>query len=247
MFQNHNISNKSYLITLFTIILLLAISIFPSVVTPQRADVHSTVMHTNNCPHYLDLDYERFMVAYYLETLGYLSNEKEDKSISYQVDYSLPNSDTWYFSGHGARTTWGPYNWQINYLEMGPSEGYNEYYCDECGVSHARFFGTDVPSLEDQTEFEQMRFAFVNACYSSWSHLYSTTLHEGFINNGAEAYLGWPSWVDTDVASDFAIEFYLEAAYNELTIEDARNEALKDVSPNQDPEIYGNENIDLVP
>lgn len=146
-----------------------------------------------------------------------------------QVSWSLPNADVWHFCGHGGVTGWG-----TPYLVVGGDED----ECPSCGETSSRLFGSDIPQLAG-TEFEQMRFAFANACYSGRYGVFSPSLIKKFVAQGAEAYMGWTTPIGDEDARDFAVVFYGYAVDQGLSAGDAMNEAYEDVTPKY-PDDWGN-------
>lgn len=154
----------------------------------------------------------------------------EDASEDDIIDYTLPYGDIWFFCGHGDVTYWG-----LNYLIAEPGE----------------IYGAEIPGLHNQHEFDQMRFAFASACYSGYFSYEWQDLYEGFLNNGAEAYMGWTGSIDSGPASQYVGSFY---AYCFLVdppqnVGQARFNAVEDIEgiDEGDIELRGNTNVSLIP
>jgi len=125
------------------------------------------------------------------------------------LDYSLPYADIWYFSGHGGQTLSGK-----NYLVAGDD---------------GKIFPEDIPDLNNQHEFDTMRFAYASACYSGDSDWWQNDLPESFLDNGADAYMGWRSTVNGDTAYDFTDRFYYYAIDDGDRVKTAKENAENDV------------------
>ncbi|MEA2053952.1 MAG: hypothetical protein U9O96_02365 [Candidatus Thermoplasmatota archaeon] len=160
----------------------------------------------------------------------YTAWDLEDWS-KYNILYnSLPYADIWYFSGHGGT------NWYGNpFLVDGDEE---------------HIFGDQIPDLHDQHEFNRMRFAYASACYSAHTCYWSwvENLHDGFIDNGAEAYMGWDEAVLASTAYSFTDRFYHWAIDNGLSVIGAMGWAIYDVHDAEgNIHLFGDGSIYLIP
>jgi len=157
----------------------------------------------------------------------------EDWSKKDILSYSLPVADIWFFSGHGGKT-W----YDDPYLVAG---------------DNGKIFGGDIPDLHNQHEFDRMRFAYASACHSAhtgfWSWLpWITNLHDGFINNGARAYMGWEHDVGQGVSYSFTDRFYHYAIDHGFIVSGAKIYATYDVPAAEgNIKLFGDGGVTLIP
>lgn len=116
------------------------------------------------------------------------------------LNYTLPYADIWHFSGHGGQNELGK-----NYLVAGDSNN---------------IWPGDIPDLNGSS-FPQMRFAFGSACYAGDSDWWQDDLPEAFLDEGAEAYIGWHGSVDGSDSYDFCDVFYFLTTDAEWSVRDA--------------------------
>ena len=162
----------------------------------------------------------------------YYGFDFHDWSKALQIDQSLPDADLWHFAGHG-QMNWYGYNWLItgDDEKLGPN---------------------DIPDLTDQHTFDYMRFAFANACHSgrdgTGPFWWVDNLHDGFIDNGCEAFFGWNGYVTFEGAYEYAILFYDLAISYGWTVSHART-VTEDLigTPGSSSHIYGDLGVKLTP
>jgi hypothetical protein len=158
----------------------------------------------------------------------YLAAALYNRNKSWHINFSLPTVDLWHFAGHGGTDFWDGDSYVVT------GEG-------------AHLYGVEIPDLHDQHEFDCMRFAFANACHSGcdWGEY---DLHDGFIDNGCEAYLGWTIAVNDYDAYVWATTFYDYAINWEQLIYLARimTNIVTD-TPSAYTALYGDQYINLLP
>lgn len=160
----------------------------------------------------------------------YTAWDLEDWSKNDILHNSLPYADIWYFSGHGGK------NWYGNpFLVAGDEE---------------HIFGDQIPDLHDQWDFDRMRFAYASACHSAHTSFWPwvENLHDGFIDNGAEAYMGWDETVLYSTSYSFTDSFYGYAITFGGTVNWAKEVAEEDV-PDAEGNIhlFGDGSVSLIP
>ncbi|MCK4649454.1 hypothetical protein KAT51_08015, partial [bacterium] len=111
-------------------------------------------------------------------------------------------------------------------------------------------WGNNIPDLTDQHAFDCMRFAFANACFSGWTCFWPwvANLHDGFIDNGCEAYFGWDDTVNDEEAYEYAIYFYDFAISTGCTVSHARAVTENELgTPGANSIIFGDLGVKLTP
>ena len=127
------------------------------------------------------------------------------------IEGSLPVADIWYFSGHGGKNWYGK-----PYLIAGDNK---------------KIYGDDIPYLRYQHEFYEMRFAYASACYSAHTSFWPwvKNLHDGFMEQGAQSYMGWKKSVYYSTSYTFTNRFYDYAINEMMDVETAKYFAEQDV------------------
>ena len=161
----------------------------------------------------------------------YTAWDLEDWSKYNILHNSLPYADIWYFSGHGGKDWW----YGNPFLVAGDEE---------------HIFGDQIPDLHDQWDFDRMRFAYASACHSAHTSFWwwVENLHDGFIDNGAEAYMGWKGNVLYSTTYAFTNRFYHYAIDYEWWVRMAKILAEGDV-PDAEGKIhlFGEISTSLIP
>ena len=146
------------------------------------------------------------------------------------IIYGLNVVDLFHFAGYGGRNWYGQ-----NWLVTGDDQ---------------KLYGKDIPDLTVQWTFDCMRFAFANACHSGIDSFWPwvKTLPDGFIGNGAEAYLGWDDTVFDWDAYVYAITFYDLAITNGWSVAQTRS-VTEDLigTPGANSVLYGDGSVTLIP
>jgi hypothetical protein len=168
------------------------------------------------------VEQEAWEVADILEPT-YAAARLYNRSKSWQINVSLPMVDLWHFAGHGGT------DWHGNSFLVAGDGAY--------------LYGDEIPDLHDQHEFDCMRFAFGNACYSGCDDG-EYDIYDGFIDNGCEAYLGWTGSVGDYDAYVWATTFYHYAVECRMAIYLARiitdiMTDMPDTPPNTTSVLYG--------
>jgi len=221
---------KRWLVVIPVVIVLVVAS--PGVVAAATpwADSHSSNPDTEEWPDLPFVEQEADEVADILDT-DYVGFDLHDWSKSWQINSSLPFADLWHFAGHGW-TTW-----------------YGKPYLVTGDVAY--LYGDDIPDLTDPHEFDCMRFAFANACKSGHTSfwVWVTNLHDGFIDNGCEAYLGWDdNPLDDYGAYVYATTFYDLAITHRWTVSYTRTITEYLIgTPGANSLLYGDGSVTITP
>jgi len=125
------------------------------------------------------------------------------------------------------------------------TNGNGNYLCTH--TSGERIYLNEIPDLDSVTGGGNQLLGFASCCYSGLDHPRITMLHDEFIGEGSEAYMGYNDVVNGRDAYYFACAFYdniVEADTIEDAIDDAlaaTNDAVADIL-----EAYGDLDIELV-
>jgi len=158
-----------------------------------------------------------------------------DYSKEMLIDYYLPCSDLFHFAGHGDMNWYG-----FNWLVCGDGEFLDAY---------------DIPDLNGH-KFDSMRFTFANCCLSGRDGTdpfpWRKNLHDGFIDNGCETFLGWDWFIYDEGAYEYAILFYTLAMDYGWTVSHTRAVTedmigTPGLPPGANSIIYGDGSVTITP
>lgn len=219
------LKTKRWLVVISVVLMLVvASSGVIAAQAPPMAHCHSSNPHNDRAIRWVD---QEAMEIAEIVMSHYQGVWFEDMDILGQIYFSLPHSGMWHFAGHGGRGD------MLNtFLVLGDD---------------AFLYGDDIPDLTHPGEFGNMRFAFANACWSGCDDG-EYDLHDGFIDNGCVAYLGWDDEVNDEEAYVWATSFYdLALTYGCAVWQAALITQNWIVWPGAHFKIYGNSWATLIP
>lgn len=233
--EQQNMSKVNRWLAVITMVIMLVVA-SSGVVSAYRpwADCHSS----NPGDPYPDLEFVEQEADEVADILHgpYWGWDWHDYSKEMLIDYFLPFSDLFHFTGHGDMNWYG-----FNWLVTGDGEFLDAY---------------DIPDLNGH-KFDCMRFTFANACLSGRDGTdplpWRKNLHDGFIDNGCEAFLGWDWLISDEGAYEYAILFYTLAMDYGWTVSHTRAETEDRIGtpdlgpPGVNSIIYGDGSVTITP
>ena len=155
-------------------------------------------------------------------------NVYEDPTESYLKNTLMGSSKLFYYSGHGGILL------TINYID--PPGLLNE------------IFPWEIPDLTSVTGGGNQLLGYISTCYSADVHGTLDMLHDGFIDEGSEAYFGFMGEVFCDNKYYFSCAFFDSLALGN-DVDDALDDALDDNNHDINPwevGLYGDGSTTVV-